>query len=228
MSIPPPVEMVSAATLTLDDRSLNSRARLDLMHVTKLVRALKANAELPATLVCRRTRRVVDGEATLLARVRIAGSDDAAVPVEWRTFANDGAAYLESCRRNSSHGKPLVHFDETTALVRGMRDFHLSMAAVARALSVTRNRASELLNARTGIVRVKGRNVREALKGTIDHMANRVLTAAQAEANTKLGGMSIAYYANQVSIVIEADLVPDDEVTLNALYRLRDLLNNNI
>ena len=96
---------------------------------------------------------------------------------------------------------------------------------LAGALSVRPSYVGELSARRTASE--LGTRAPVALKRTIEHLRGRALTPAQIQANRKLGGQSQAFYANQLILIVENDLLDtEDEDLLRRLGYLKVLLED--
>lgn len=218
-------EMVPASEL-VEDFDLYPRKDVDSQHVSNLVEALAADVELPAIIADRKSKRITDGFHRRRAWIRQAGNEDALIPVVFKDYKTDGEMFLDAMERNSAHGRRLASFDHVRCAMMAAK-LKLKPATIAAALRLTTQKIEDLLSTRTATATLQGSNrtTPVALKRTIRHMAGATMTKEQGEANLKLGGMSPAFYVNQVILLLENKLMPEDDENLNErLMALRKLL----
>ena len=214
------MKRVKAASLVLDF-DLYPRNNVDAHNVRCIIDSLEAGEEMPPVIVCRKSRRVVDG----FHRVRavLQRDPEGEVEIVEKTYRNDSALFLDSMRYNACHGARLDPCDRTRCTIIAER-LSIPLDAVAGALHMPIGKLGKLHTDRTA----KSSNGQAvALKRTIKHMNGRRLTKAQGEANEHLSGMNQAFYANQLIHLLENDLLDrEDEKLLERLRVLHGLLEN--
>lgn len=131
-----------AATLQLDER-VYPRQAVDQEHVRALVAALDAGVSLPAVVVERETRRVVDGFHRVQAVLERDGAA-AKIAVDWQTYPDEAALFLDAVRRNAQHGRRLTPADQLLVVERAESEWHIAPAYVAKALALTVERIGAL------------------------------------------------------------------------------------
>jgi hypothetical protein len=94
----------------VQDMSVYPRTSVDWSHVEMIEQALEAGAELPPLVICRKSRRVVDGMHRLNALIRQYGNDHP-VDVLEKNYGSDRELFLDSIRFNAKHGAPLTRSD---------------------------------------------------------------------------------------------------------------------
>jgi hypothetical protein len=94
----------------VQDMSVYPRTSVDWSHVEMIEQALEAGAELPPLVICRKSRRVVDGMHRLNALIRQYGADHP-VDVLEKNYGSDRELFLDSIRFNAKHGAPLTRSD---------------------------------------------------------------------------------------------------------------------
>lgn len=202
------------------DLTIYPRMSIDKHNVDALLEALKAGVKLPPIVVDRKTLRIIDGVHRFRAYLRQLGANRL-VDVQAETYDSDSAMFLDAVRRNAAHGKGLQNFDRVRVINLG-EQLGLAREQLADAMNVTLTRMGELMNDRMASS-ASGEPVQ--IKRTIEHMAGKPMTAAQIAANKRLSGMQQIFYVNQVSLLIEHDLVDtEDQTLLPALERLEELL----
>jgi hypothetical protein len=184
------------------DYTLYPRHRVDDTNVRKLVLALEAGATLPPIIADRATKRVADGFHRHAAYKRVQGAE-ARVPVEWRTYPDAGALFLDAVRLNANHGRRLAPYDEALCIQRA-EELHLEPEQLAAALSLTVARVEEVRLRKTAISPTAHLM---PIKATAAHLAQEQLTARQVTGNEQAGGMRSLFYVNQVANLLENDLV---------------------
>lgn len=210
------------------------RHKIDAANVRSLIEAFQADQPVPPIVACRKTKIIIDGVHRQHALVRMYG-DKAQWYVKWEDFNTDKQRFLRSVELNARHGVRLTQFDRAHCLLIATR-FKITEAQLAAGFGVsresfmssTRERFATGTCTRTATASapvaksVEGEPV--PLKRTIRHKSGQVLTAEQVQANEGLAGFPVAFYADQVSKVIQANLLPDDEKTMESLRRLYKLL----
>lgn len=224
-------EMILASEL-VEDFDLYPRKDVDSQHVANMVEYLKAGGGLPPIIACRKTKRIADGFHRRRAWVRF-GGEGVTVPVVFRDYKNDGELFLEAMEFNSGHGRRLATFDQVRCATMAAK-LKLKPAQVASALRLTTERVEMLLNTRTATGTLNSQqkgSPREQIpiKRTISHMAGENLNKGQQEANQKLSGMSPLFYVNQLLLLLENGLMPEDDENLDdGLKKLHQLLEERL
>lgn len=88
------------------DMTVYPREKLDDEHVLVLSEAIRAGEQLPPMVVCRKSKRVVDGFHRHAAYTRVYGSSHSPEVVE-REYENESALFIDAMRYNSAHGRGL-------------------------------------------------------------------------------------------------------------------------
>jgi hypothetical protein len=211
------------------DFDLYPRSEIDSQHVRYMRMALQAGAAFPDILADKKSRRVIDGFHRY-CMYRAENGEECEVNVTWKSYGSEAEMFLEAVRLNASHGRILTRFDRTHCILRAER-FRIEPEQIATALSITCEAVGGLRADRVGHLRAVGNAeaVEIPLKRTIAHMAGKMLTKGQNEANDKLGGMNQAFYVNQVIVLIESHLLDEaDENLMERLRRLAELLETVI
>lgn len=219
--------MVRTKTVALADLvfdfEMYPRSQVDSQHVGHIAEAIAAGAKLPAIVIDKKTKRIVDGFHRGRAHKRLYG-DGAQVEVEEREYKTEAEMFIAAMIFNAAHGRNLTTYDRTHCILRAKR-LKIEPEEIASALNVTVERIGELHTTRVGRVKAR-RNGAVPLKRTIAHMAGLALTKDQEAANQKLGGMNQTFYANQLILLIENDLLDTgNEELLGRLRKLQGLLD---
>lgn len=203
------------------DFDLYPRNNVDSSNVSRIMMALEAGHELPPVVIDRKTKRVIDGFHRIRATLRVFGAE-AMIAVIEKDYASEKEMFLDAVRYNAHHGAPLDSADRTRCLIMAER-LRISLDSVAQALSVKKSKLSDMKATRIGTAN----GIQIPLKRTISaQFAGEKLTPIQVEANTKLSGMSQAFYVNQVITLIEADMLDsENEYLMERLKVLHGLLD---
>ena len=205
------------------DFDVYPRSQVDSTWVGRLVEAIRAGEAMPPIVICRATKRVVDGFHRYKAYSTVYGADAPVtkVPVVEVDYESDSELFLDAARRNARHGHPLTPFDLARIAVQAL-NYGVEVETIAAACGIRRESLEKRLATR--VATVKGDKV--VLKTTIAHLAGRPLSAKQVEGNRGAGGMQQRYYVNQVKNLLENDLVDwDNGGLVEGLRALQLLLN---
>lgn len=119
------------ASDVLQDLSIYPRCTVDDGHVATLALVLEAGGELPPIVICRKTRRVVDGFHRLNAHGQYHGWESEIAAVE-KDYIDDREMWLDAIRYNAKHGLPLTasdrHHCELKSKLIGVDGEQLSLA----------------------------------------------------------------------------------------------------
>ena len=205
------------------------RTKVDSYHVAHLAEAYRAGVELPPLIVDKQSMNIVDGFHRGYALERLHGKD-AEADVILKTYRDRAAMFVDAMRYNGGHGRNLSTFDRAHCVILAER-FGIEADQIAASLSITVETVGELRSNRVGRLRGKivdgkaGAETPTPLKRTLRHMVDHALTAKQAEAQTKLGGMEQLFYVNQMIILIENNLLDlDNPKLMQGIERLTELL----
>lgn len=221
------------------DYNLYPRGSVDSQHVSYMVESLKVGIELPPIVVDKNSMRVVDGFHRVAAIRRFHDPDDKSIKKKkvraiFKVYEDEGEIFLDAMRYNSAHGRMLTQYDRVHCIIKA-EELKLDIDVVADALRVSVDKLGELRVTRMGEFHVAKPSKRKRRKGTfngkaiplkrtIDHKAGSNLTSSQVEANEKLSGMEQAFYANQLILLLENDLLNEGNdyliQRLEVLHRL--------
>jgi ParB-like chromosome segregation protein Spo0J len=200
------------------DYDFYPRSKVDSTSVQQIADAMEAGFEMPPIVIDKKSKKIVDGVHRVRATMRTKGQD-AEVEAIARSYANDGEMLLDAIRLNASHGNRLSPWDRTRCLLLA-KEMSIAMGDLATALNTDINNLQTMMES-LGTYRSKP----IPIKKTIRHMEGKKFTKAQREANEKLGGLNQTHYANQLILLIEADLLDTENPNLmERLHRLYELL----
>jgi hypothetical protein len=198
------------------------RAKVDSYHVAHLTEAYRSGAELPALIVDKESKNIVDGFHRGYALERLHGKD-AIAKVILKSYPDRAAMFLDAMVYNGGHGRNLSTFDRAHCVILAER-YGIEPEQIAASLAITIQSVGELRQNRVGRLKGKG-GVATPLKRTLRHMVDQPMTEGQVEAQTKLGGMEQLFYVNQIIVLIENDLLDVDNPKLMlGLEHLAELL----
>lgn len=195
------------------DFDLYPRGQRDSQHISDIVSALAAGEEMPPVIICKKSKRIVDGVHRHAAYLRHFG-DDAEIEVIEKTYASDREFFIDAMRYNSGHGAKLRPFDCSHCAIIAER-LHIAETDLASALRMTTDRLSALRVGRTASNEA-AQSV--PIKASIRHKAGDTLTPQQEQVNKKLSGMNTLFHVNQIIMLIDSDLLDTDNPDL--MHRL--------
>lgn len=212
------MQEVKISELVLDF-DLYPRPSIDSEHVKGMIDAEKTGVKFPPILADKKSKRITDGFHRYRMRQRVYG-EDATIEVVLKSYKNEADMIEDAIRLNTQHGKKLSPFDHARCLLIARR-VKLSDDRLASALHVPMTKLSDLRTRK--IATTNGTEV--PIKVTIAHMAGKTLTRKQAAVVPKLGGMRQLFYVNQVTTLIETDLIDtSNEKLMAGLKRLGQLI----
>ena len=201
------------------DFTIYPRMNVDGTHVSRIAQAMSQGVEFPPIVICKKTKRVVDGFHRTKGLLRLYG-DDAEVECVEKTYRNDGELFLDAIKYNADHGRILTSYDRTHCALAAS-EMGIDDDLLCAAMHVDPKILADMREG--GSVRVGKMTL--PLKRTIRHMAGQNLTKGQAQANEKLSGMRQVFYVNQVILLVENDLLDlEDGALMKRLGHLSELL----
>jgi hypothetical protein len=211
------------------DEALYPRTHVDTQNITSLVRAMEGGSKLPPIVVCRSTKKIIDGVHRYQAALRVEAKTIAA---ELRDYKNDAERLQAAAVLNATHGLRLREADrlKVIALAESLGLKELDMAGMLRTsiehIQALKPRYAVLDRAHTA----KGGKLQKIpLKGSVRHLAGETISAAQAGAISSAPGSSYMLAVRQLKDAIQYELLPppDSHPSLWAeLQTLRDLLGD--
>lgn len=202
------------------DFDVYPRNSIDTHHASEMLDAMRNGAALPPIVICRKSKRIVDGFHRQRCYAKL-GIEE--VDVVEKDYKNDGELFLDSIRYNVGHGLRMDTADKTRCIIKA-KDLRVDMTALASAMHFDKKRLGALRETRVATAGTLRHAV--PLKRTIQHMAGKQLTKQQEEVNDSLSGMNQVFYANQLIRLIESNLlnIKDERLIerLRVLYELLD------
>lgn len=216
------MKTMKAAELVLDF-DLYPRNNVDTANIARIVEAMTAGETMPAVIIDKKSKRVVDGFHRTKAAIRLYGADDAKVEVIEKTYADDAAMFLDAMKYNATHGARLDSCDRVHCVHIAER-LSIPLDAIAGALHMPVDRLGALRTDRTATTKAGGLVI--PLKRTVSHQfAGKTLNKRQEEANTRLSGMQQVFYANQLIELLESKMLDtSDDKLMERLQVLQGLL----
>jgi len=213
------MKRMKVAILVLDF-DLYPRNNVDSHNVRSIVDAITEGETMPPVIIDRKSKRVVDGFHRVKAHLQV--DENAELDVIEKTYKDEAAMFLDAMKYNASHGARLDPHDRNHCVIIAER-LLIPIERVAGALHMPVDKLATLRSTRTA----KGTGgLSVPLKRTVRHMNGRKLTKAQSTANDKLSGMNQAFYANQLIMLIETDMIDkQDEKLFERLQALATLLD---
>ena len=189
-------ELVEISRL-VEDTSFYPRVTVSAYHVREMVEALQAGATLPPIIAQRGTGIIVDGVHRHRAYLAIGQPE---VSVEWRDYPDSAAIWMDAVTLNAAHGMRLSRFDQARIAIRSA-ELSITPESIARLLAVPLERFTRRAEQKNALSPA-GATVQ--VKSTLRHLGGTTLTDRAMAANARAGGMSIAFYLDQIINLLEA------------------------
>lgn len=227
-------EHVPAVEL-VEDFTMYPRTGVDPLNVQDIAASLELGRDIPPIIVCRKSKRIVDGFHRKHAYVKVKGNA-CSVPAKLRDYANDGELYEAAIEANAAHGLKLKHFDRRRILARG-RELGIPTMRLAAILRMTKQRAEQILTTETAKGPTSAPFAATGPNGTIiplkstliPLMSGKTLTAEQAEVNRHAGGMKPMFWVNQLLALLMTDMIDlDNEPLTRRLLELRNAIDEKV
>jgi hypothetical protein len=198
-------ELVPVLSLTLD-YEVYPRTGIDSIAVSDMVRALEAGEVFPPIVVDKKSKRVVDGFHRCKSRLRYEGND-AKIEAIWKTYKDDGELMLDAAYPNSMNGTKLNSHDRVHFVLLA-EVLGVSRPQAARALRMSVERLTKLMDDRTG--QVRGSNRQLGVKSGLASLfveQGRKMNQAQEDVNRRYGGMAPIVYVNMIIDLLDNDMI---------------------
>jgi ParB-like chromosome segregation protein Spo0J len=221
-------QQVKVADLVFDEE-LYPRRHIDTQRIRLLTRAVEGGATLPPIVVCRKTKKIIDG----VHRYHVAMELEAdKIDAELRNYANDGERIKAASLLNATHGLPLNEGDRLKVIAMaenlGLRD-----PEIAEMLQTTADYIQRALKPRYAEVDRRhiatgGKLEKIPLKGSVRHLSGQKVSELQAGALNSAPGSSYILNVRQLKDAIQYGLLPPREshpALWAELETLLDLLN---
>ena len=217
------IQEVELTNLVLD-YNIYPRTAVQDVHVKAMNEAVDAGVVLPPILVDMKSMRMVDGFHRYTRAFR---AGEKIIQAEVRAFKSEQEIFEAAVAANANHGRPYAPFDKGRIISIGLK-LKMSKQKLAAALSMPVSRVDEI---RLGFAKVgREEEASEPLKNTIRaQFKGKRLTKEQAQAQRKLGGQQATFYANQLIILIENELLNvKHEATLVTMHKLATLIQDHV
>lgn len=117
------------------DHEYYPRQQVDWDHVQRIVDSIEIGAVLPPIIICKETRRIVDGWHRTKAVQRLQGDRGEIACIE-KSYATQEAYFLDTIKYNSEHGLALTAKDRFRILELG-EELKIDPVRTAAAMSMT-------------------------------------------------------------------------------------------
>jgi hypothetical protein len=203
-------------TTLVEDFSLYPRNRVDDTHISDLVRALQAGAELPPIIADAATKRIVDGFHRRRAYLRVLGPE-AAAKVELRRYRNEAALFLEAVDLNAHHGRKLDRHDQSRIVLR-LRELQVDDRTIALTLHVPEQQVQTLS---VRVVYEASTGTPQPIKRGLEHMKGQTVTADQMTVIDSVRSADVGRLALELTRLLDAQLADlHDNTTVVRLQAL--------
>lgn len=207
----------------VEDFDIYPRVSVDPGHTNQIYDAIKSGASLPHILLDPKYR-LVDGFHRYRAYRKLHGKKwkDTEIKAVVRTYPDEQTLFEDAMKLNASHGRALTRYDRDHAALLamnlGMELTRIAAALNSTTIAITKTNTRCAVNSKT--------KSPVPLKQPIRHMAARPITQEQIGVIPKIGGNNQAFYANQLILLIDSELLDmENEELLKRLAILRDKLN---
>lgn len=207
------------ASELIEDLTIYPRNQVDEFWISSLAHHLRNGAIFPPVLADKKSKKIVDGFHRCRAYTRVYGPD-CDIPCETMVFKNEAEMFVESLRRNGTHGKPLSTVDRIMSVNRGQQ-LGVSLEVIASVLNIEPVR----LGAKTELRTVRGPGgevivIKAAMNRGNGHYNFEQKHAAQN------GFGKISLYAKLLNNLLRLNILDlAYGNVLEDLYLLRDTLN---
>jgi hypothetical protein len=191
---------ISLASL-VEDFSLYPRHRVDESHVSDLVRALQAGHALPPIIADHASKRIVDGVHRRRAHLRCFGEEATAI-VEFRSYADDAALFMDAVELNSTHGRKLDRHDQTRIVLR-LRELNVPDQQIAIRLHVPDATITQLA---IRVVMAESGQTLPSKRG-LEHMRGTTLTDEQVSVMGSVRSAEAGRLCLELTRLLDANMV---------------------
>lgn len=130
------------------DKDVYPRREVDGDHVFNLVEALRTGATFPPPIVCKVSKRIVDGAHRVTAIQRFNGSDTDIDCIE-KTYKSDADLFLDAVKYNAANGRHLSRDDRERIAEIGDK-LEVDESMLAKSLQISESVLGGLRAAREG------------------------------------------------------------------------------
>ena len=220
---------VKAASLVLDWNlwpRFESK-KLDSANLRKIKEAIIAGVELPAVIVDKKSKRVVDGFHRTTATLAIKG-DLADISAVMKDYKNDLDMFIDAIRYNNVHGLPLCPRDQIHCIIMLRENFgkKIPWEEIGPILGIKDERAKNFYEQRSASD-PEGNTV--PLTGGSLMLSGRKLTKKEENYRTSSSGILPIVYARMLLKAVDAGLFPetdtDEEIALLLVDKIQLVLS---
>lgn len=198
------------AKLVVDD-ALYPRQNINDHHIATMVRTLEGGHKLPPIVVWEKGKKyvIVDGVHRYHAALRSGAND---IEAEVRKYDSTKEAFRDAVLLNTAHGLRLDTYDTLKVLEvgEGLGLREIDLAGMLRT-SVAHLRAIKPRYATVTAAREGVRELRQALKTPVRHLAGTTISTEQAQAIQSAPGQSYLLTTRQLLSAIKFRLLPPKE-----------------
>jgi hypothetical protein len=210
------------ASLVLDDTTIYPRHSVSSSNISGMKEAIRAGTEMPPITIDDKTNKVIDGVHRVHAYEQLFGPEHE-IAVIRKHYRNRAAMLADAIALNVGRGQDLTRWD-LMRCVGLAEEVGMSIDTLAKLVKWQPERLSAYRDSRMGAT-LDDRRL--ALKRSIRHRLQQPLNKAQEQANEHLSGMSPLFHVNQLVMLIDTDLLPEDNDELRKnLQHLADLINS--
>lgn len=190
------------------DYDIYPRTSIDRQHAVYMGQAYKAGVSFPPIVVDAKSKRVTDGFHRVTF-YRVINGPNCKIDCIERHYVNNNDMRIDSMRMNASHGRNLTKQDRTRCFIMGT-EHQIPLESLAQSLGMTVDELKSLGEKRIALCD----GVQVPIKQTVKHLAGKEITAKQMEVNSKLHGMRPAFYARQLIMLADSDMLDMDDADL--------------
>jgi len=195
-------------------------AGLDGTNVRQMKEFLRAGGSLPAIIVDRISKRLIDGFHRVAALMAVYG-DTVEVEVELRDYKNEKEMFVDAIRLNVSQGLKLSQKDKAHAIVKGLKK-KISNKALALVLGMRPEVYADFKKKRTATTED---NETLALSHGASELAGKMLTKAQEKYARSASGILPIVHGRILLNALRANCMPLSEEDVVILGELRDAID---
>jgi hypothetical protein len=211
------------------DKDVYPRHDQDGTVVTSLERAIRAGVSLPAIVVDRASKRVVDGWHRSEAWRRVLG-DNGKIEVDLQDFPTERALVEAAVQANATHGRRLDSQDQTLSIIL-LRNLGATDREIAVVLST---QPEHVIKLGLNIVKVcdgDGGPVEIIPAKPVVRPVDgepRTITSSQAKVAASASGLRTAQTLGQLVMQLRADLIVPTPDLVRRFWELHDVIENKI
>ncbi len=208
------IKNIKVAELVLDF-DFYPRNDVSAEHVSRLMDAIKMGVKLPPVIVDAKTKRVVDGFHRTRGYQKL---NIEKIPADLREYASDAELYEDAVAANTAHGRPLDSYD-LRRIIERMIELGFERGRIEEIVKIPAVKFDSLR--RNSAVGASGRII--PLKRGLEHLQHTNLTDKQRHAVEGYGGMNAAFYAGQLTSLLENKMLKATPEVISRLDRILEL-----